>query len=805
MKRREICILILILFLSTTLFGGPANDKIVTVKQPDGTEIRLRLFGDELFCFAETMDGFTAIRTQNGFWMYAEKTGDGALRSTNVVVHNPEMRLLKEKQFLESMIKHLRPHQLPEKERLRLEMMRRLDVKRIQSLRKKGNQIIWRVVVILVEFPDLAHTETVQSFDDMFNQEDWDGGIGAQGGFNDFYKEVSYNQFGIVADIYGWYATTMDHTYYSWSHNDHWARARELANNMIAMADVDIDYSQYDNDGDGYVDQVIIVHAGHGAAEEGNEEYIWPHYFCLSSPVTRDGVQIQDYTMQEELHYNRHAGVGMYCHEFGHALGLPDLYDTNSEDGSDSEGIGLWGVMAGGAWGNDGLSPTHFCAWSKIQLGWIIPSIVNINTQQTDFTLNAIETNPLQAFKLIPPEANTKEYFLLENRQQVGFDSYAPGTGMLIYHIDDNMYDNANAARKRVDVEEADGMDDLEYFNNRGDTGDPYPGSSLNRFFTKSSYPNSDLYSQDHSGVSVRGVQENGNLVSVKIEIDEPDSSSGIISEGMVVSYNDFELSGVGALPTGWSQTGSGVIFSIENSIDAHDETNGDWTCTPHQGDKAIFIGENWVGSGPTTLSLVTPTLNLGSATHPVLSFYEIRAWDHLWPSTKSQHTLNILVSSSGSAEWTKITSVVADMADFQNWTQQVVDLSTYAGQTIQIAFQFISHHYFWGLDEVTLTDVSTGIIEPGIKIPNRYQLMANYPNPFNPVTVIPFTLPRETLIELIVYDILGREVKILKTELMDPGVHHVTFDANNLSSGIYFYKLQTKDFKKIRKCVFIK
>jgi len=189
-------------------------------------------------------------------------------------------------------------------------------------------------------------------------------------------------------------------------------------------------------------------------------------------------------------------------------LGLPDLYDT---DGS-SEGIGRWGVMASGSWNNSGIRPGHFCSWSKIQLGWITPTV--LGTSQTGINIARLSANA-QAYKITSGMASD-EYLLVENRQTSGndFDDSLPGSGLLIYHIDDNQTNNNNENQYWVGVLQADGLWDLENNINRGDAGDPFPGSTNNRYLGPDSNPDTDSYYNGDTGIVISNISNSGDPMS---------------------------------------------------------------------------------------------------------------------------------------------------------------------------------------------------------------------------------------------------------------------------------------------------
>ncbi len=212
--------------------------------------------------------------------------------------------------------------------------------------------------------------------------------------------------------------------------------------------------------------------------------------------------------MPEENCSGGHVDIGVFRHEFGHALGLPDLYDV---DGS-SAGIGHFGVMSTGSWGGDGMSPqtpVHMCAWSKIRNGWITPTLIASNTTSTP--IPDVETNPT-VYKLWASSLQGPQYFLVTNRQKTGFDANLNQSGLAIWHVDESMIktdntDNANEANKLVDLEEADGLAQMDaHWSNYGDAGDLYPGSTLNTAFGPSTNPNSKDYAGGSTGVAITNI-----------------------------------------------------------------------------------------------------------------------------------------------------------------------------------------------------------------------------------------------------------------------------------------------------------
>jgi len=354
--------------------------------------------------------------------------------------------------------------------------------------------------VVLIEYPDLASQYTIEEFYAMLF------GGWPSGSANDYYTEISYGKLNLDGWVAGWAVAANSMSYYG--ENSGSTGAAELVWEAAEQADEVLDYSELDNDGDGFVDCFTTVHSGHGAEETGDNDQIWSHKAKLSdflgSPyITNDPdpyhpgefIKIDLYTIQPELYdksnYFDMVCIGVFCHEWGHAFGLPDLYDTDQGDGNEGAGLGKWCLMAGGSWGGDGespWSPAHMSSWCKSQVGWLIPTKVTANKY---YTVKQVETNP-QAYKLWTNGNPQKEYFLIENRQAVGFDENIPASGLLICHIDENVIsarrpDNqVNAGGDYpygVAVEQADGVDDLWDGNNSGDDGDLFPSSTDNTAF----------------------------------------------------------------------------------------------------------------------------------------------------------------------------------------------------------------------------------------------------------------------------------------------------------------------------------
>ena len=379
-----------------------------------------------------------------------------------------------------------------------------------------------QVAFILSEFEDQEYQEDHDQ--DYFE----DLAFGESNSMWEYYYEVSRGELNIQGDVYGPYTLDGDAA-------DYGTENMEFVRDSVEIADDDIDYRDYD--------AVMVIHSGPGEESSGNSDDIWSIHWPYSIETDDDGHEIEQITQAPEYQYSsgERNPLGVWVHEFGHELGLPDLYDTDNS----SEGIGHWGVMASGSWADHGETPVYFSAWSRYWLGWVDPIVITDDINNLE--LEPIENDGNVYLLPIPGNwSNSNEYYLLENRQQLKYDSYLPGEGLLIWHIDEDViYSkwNSNSVNndedhKGVDLEEADGEDDLDYSTNRGDSGDPYKSGS----FTKDTYPNSLAYNGTESGWKIENIETSGDNIIVDISfLSKPhavaDADDAVIAEGLELQF----------------------------------------------------------------------------------------------------------------------------------------------------------------------------------------------------------------------------------------------------------------------------
>lgn len=319
---------------------------------------------------------------------------------------------------------------------------------------------IARPVILLIGFSDVA--PNLPAHDATY----YEGRLNAEGGsarsLRSYYLEVSFGALTVNATIVpAWWQSSQTMKHYGEDSaggiDDRTGPIYRLVTEAVQAANPSFNFAPHDTNGDGVVDHVIVVHAGAGQENtpDPNNELIWSHRWAVldadpTTPGTQslqaDGVRISNYMMVSE-----DFALGVVAHEFGHDLGLPDLYDT---DGS-SQGAGRWDIMAGGSWNGNpaGSSPAHLSAWSRLRLGWVTPT--DVTTALVGTAISAVESSGT-VFRLAIAGSPPFEYFLVENRQPIGTDAALPGSGLLVWHVDESRSSNDQDDHRLVDLEEAD-------------------------------------------------------------------------------------------------------------------------------------------------------------------------------------------------------------------------------------------------------------------------------------------------------------------------------------------------------------
>ena len=392
-----------------------------------------------------------------------------------------------------------------------------------------------KIVVLLVDFSDNPANHSRAEFDDLLF------GSGTRS-MRDYFLETSYGALSVGGTVAGWYRMDHPYSYYlgdsfgiygEFPHN-----SQGLVNDVIAKADPDIDFTQFAGS-DRRVSSLLIVHAGPGAEETGSHSDIWSHKWQLSdltfgSPgtiQTDDGATIDAFSVQPE----RFAGgglisIGVFCHEYGHILGMPDLYDTDYS----SSGLGSFCLMAAGSWARasesdpPGSSPVHPCAWNKYLLGWVVPDSIEQGVRDSigGARLPAAATAAV-SFRILrnpggvdwrPASAGDGEYFMVENRERVGFDAGLPGSGLLILHVDESQTGNEDESHPLVGILQADGSASYALpSGDRGTADDLWNSSDTG--VSNMTVPSTAFYDGVQSGAVVERISAGGAEMTANLRI----------------------------------------------------------------------------------------------------------------------------------------------------------------------------------------------------------------------------------------------------------------------------------------------
>ncbi len=373
------------------------------------------------------------------------------------------------------------------------------------------------IVVLMVDFADRPFQDADALRADLQNML-FSTGIYPTGSLNDYYREASGGKTWFNGTVAGPYRAPQPNAFYTDGRSGTGAypnNVPRLVEDVAALADPDVDFSRFDPNGDGYVDGLVVVHAGPGAESVTDATQrantIWSHKWTTSTRKVYDNTNLYAYLTVPEQ-----STIGVWAHELGHLIfGWPDLYDVDNS----SEGLGNYCLMSTGSWNGPtrGTRPAHPCAWCKIKQNWVT---VQVPAHDQTIIVQPVETEH-EVFKLWAEGHPEQEYFLLENRQPLGFDDHLPDHGLAIYHVDERQEDNSQESRYMVGLEQADGENDLENAENRGDAGDLWPEGDQVAFDALST-PDSNAYNGALSFVSVREITQDGQNIRASLNVGVP-------------------------------------------------------------------------------------------------------------------------------------------------------------------------------------------------------------------------------------------------------------------------------------------
>ncbi|WP_337478328.1 M6 family metalloprotease domain-containing protein [Prevotella pectinovora] len=461
-------------------FAIPAKKSWKVVSQSDGTTIRVSQAGDEHLHYYITEDNVPLYKAADNRYCYLT-IENGKLHNSGVLAHESAARSAKELQVMNT-IHDLAPiaRQMAAKKRSATKRCGRPD--RLPSKDDisvfKGSK---KALVILAAFSDKSFSKgddaIVKFYGEVLNQEGYSQN-GAAGSVHDYFKDMSRGEFDLTFDIVGPVKVSKSATYYGgpspiMGGADH---IGEFITEAIKKADekCDIDWKKYDWDDDGEVEQVFVLYAGYGQATGGPTGTIWPNAWTLDEALQNndgnggfsiDGVFINQYACSNELYLDSGTvpmGLGVFCHEFSHCMGLPDMYDTNY---GSTPTMGDWDLLAGGSYNGPqgiGWCPAGWTSYERAYAGWL--ELTELKAGDIIKGMTSLEEADGKAY-VIYNDNHKDEYYLLENHKGMGWDKYTPENGLLIIHVDydKDLFDN-NIVNSKGEFTPAEGYD--RYFTN---------------------------------------------------------------------------------------------------------------------------------------------------------------------------------------------------------------------------------------------------------------------------------------------------------------------------------------------------
>jgi M6 family metalloprotease-like protein len=467
-----------------------ANPNLWEHTQPNGKKIKLRVHGDEWFNWTEDTNGFTVVKSGNRF-LYASVDAQGQLVPTAFEVGTDDPKA-------HGLPTHTLPAKNPNNPGTNQPSMAPGGTGGASTEASNPSAIgTLKNLVVLCMFNDHSpgvHTRPESDFSIIMNTPGGHPQLAPTGSVKDYYQEVSYGKLSLESTVVVWVTLPNPEAYYAngtfGTSATYPRNAQGMVKDALDLVDPLVDFGEFDQNNDGYIDAITIIHSGYGAEWNGNGNRIWSHKWSLwavpggywSSVHTNSlgtRVKVYDYHTEPALWGtggNEITHIGVICHETGHFLGLPDLYDTDNT----SSGIGSYCLMAN-SWGFDSSQryPPHMSAWCKTQLGWAIPTVIDLGTYsapEVEFTNTVYRVNR---------GYTAGEYLLIENRQPVGMEADMPQGGVAVWHIDETKSDNRAEGypaqpnwpvnHYKISLLQADGRYDLERNNlNRGDATDLY-------------------------------------------------------------------------------------------------------------------------------------------------------------------------------------------------------------------------------------------------------------------------------------------------------------------------------------------
>ena len=563
----------------------PADPTPGQVTQPDGTKLTVVLHGDEFFNYLTTVDGYTVVKNEAGYYTYARQSGN-TLVASNLIARDEAKRTAADRAALAGVPKGLKSQAMVQRGKKMLDQRNNL----IRGIGHGGHMDYskFRGLIILINYTDRKFDDYVPSnftpidfYNDMINGHDYQGftlpagtKIECMGSVRDYYYDNSFQQFDPHFDILGPvdvpYACTDAHQF----------NCDSIFFAALEALDDTVDFSQYDTDEDGTADMVFFLVAGHGSDHSANNrDYLWPHMKNFTDSPVLDGVNFRLYACSTNMTgeeneyyivYNNISGIGPICHEFSHCLGLPDFYDTDNDGsgGVNSNYPITWSIMASGFKNNMGRNPVGYSLFERYALGFATPTLIE---GEGTISIPGLEKSN-SGYRM--NTANKGEYFIIENRQRVKWDKNLAGPGMLVWRVDSSNVDvwennlvNANPNRSYYQLLRA-------KFNGISDSyNDPFPGVAGVTTISNATQPNMRTWDGKLSQYAFINIAEADSIITFDVVKDNTKSSiedfekmpvgATLNERGVAGVYANWDFYGCAVVDT--AQVGNGHVVAMKS------------------------------------------------------------------------------------------------------------------------------------------------------------------------------------------------------------------------------------------------
>ena len=593
MKRlTKIFLLVILCFTAgvRTAYSGPVRNMDATYRQPDGTSFSVKVRGDEWTKIRTTADGCAIVMNEDGWWCYGIYDSNGRLGCT-------EHKVGKDTPSDIIASSRLIPYQTLKAEAARHRgMVSKADRSALQSVKamndpatKASSTIQKRGIAILAQFQDTKFKYTKEDFEKLLNEKGYKG----TGSAKDYYEAQFGDGWEFTFDVSEIVTLPKNVKYYGENDsNGYDLRPATMAWEACKAADTSVDFSLYDQDGDGYVENVYVFYAGRDESEYTDQpNLIWAHQYYIISGTERisgvkqlDGVWIDRYACSSELSNSKITGIGTFCHEYGHTFGLPDFYDTDyDEDGSWA--AGLWfrtSLMDGGNYNNNSATPPNLNCIERELLG--LSSPIELEAGKS-YTLEPIYKSG-QYYKVSTETEG--EYFLFECRSKEGWDEYIEGEGLLAYHIDKTKTEfeygeeiswwdmnivNTDASHQCADLIEADGRTDKirSQTSFRNLSGIFYPQRNITSI-TPEETPSYKLWNGNDPEIALTGITYSGGVIkfntggsaAIPVAPDVTDLTYQSYPDAIFISFASTDPSSEAMAVLEWKKSSDEEYNSIE-------------------------------------------------------------------------------------------------------------------------------------------------------------------------------------------------------------------------------------------------